>query len=135
MARDKIAVLLSSWIETQHCRFKKMVKFHGRVNLEGSTFYASLIINKDYLIIDPDDETKNIHTFNASRLNGTHEFRTKGIKVTRGFRKSSFYIRLKSTRVRDILIQKLRTLIGDESTGSSESTGTPESTESQDQDN
>jgi hypothetical protein len=63
------------------------------------------------MLIKPHDVKKDIMAFDAPRLRGSHQIGTTGILIRR-YGKPWENIFLKTTKIRDILMEKIRTFIG-----------------------
>ncbi|XP_066254545.1 uncharacterized protein [Euwallacea similis] len=126
MGNDKMNTCVKDWIEFQQQKLSNMSIKHVRIETGEDSYYSRLRITKKILSIRPDDPQKRPYFFEECHLNGVDEAGSKGIRISERFGKPSFLIYFRSTRERDMALQKIRILISDSSTSESPESSSPE---------
>ncbi|XP_066254465.1 uncharacterized protein [Euwallacea similis] len=111
MGNDKMNTCVEDWIEFQQQKLSSMSVKRVRVQIGEESYYACLRITTKIFSIRPDDHQITPFFFDEYHLNGVDEEGSKGIRISRKFGKPSFLIYFRSTRERDMALQKIRILI------------------------
>ncbi|XP_066252774.1 uncharacterized protein [Euwallacea similis] len=117
MGKGKIDMCVEDWIHFQHHRVCKMSKV--RVEIEDNQFYGRLKIYKDHVVIFPYDEEIRLLCFQPRELHGLIEVGNRGIQINQRFQRPPIILYLKTPAKRDVLMERFKSFISDESTSES----------------